>query len=63
MVKREDLVQGKQYRVTGNKSGHMFEIGEIVTFNGFDLRDDELVCDKLDKSDYWYMYTNELEEV
>lgn len=63
MVKREDLQTDKPYRVISNKSGHMFEIGEIVTFRGFDNDELELICDKLDKSDYWYMYTSELEEI
>lgn len=62
MVNVEDLVEGNKYRVIANVSFHEFGIGEVVRFGGFDI-DNDIICEKLDKSDYWYMEPEELEEV
>ena len=67
-MKYEDLVQGNIYKVVGNRSAHTFDIGQHVIFRGPDAYDaivgkQTIICDELDKSDYWYMFPDELEEI
>lgn len=64
MVDRDNLEEGKEYRVIANTGGHEFEIGEIVRFMYDDGDDDiQLACQYLDGHDYWYMNPEELEEI
>ena len=54
---------GKEYRVIGNSNGHEFKVGDVVRITSSFDSEGEYRAVNLDRSDYWFVVAEDLEEI